>query len=233
MNTPGPPIHQSINILAFDTSGDEASLALWARGKIWRASLPPGTGPHSQAACLVPAMQELLAKEALDFQDIGVVATPIGPGSFTGIRVGLATAQGLLLSTKARSFAPTTLHLFAFGAWKEGTGPASTLEPSSAPPCLVSLSTKRDSFYTQAFEKGCHPLGPARIQTEAEIQEFLALNPAMRRVCHLSISSAESLIHFYFYNQGGAHALLPEAQGTLRPCYVHNPSFARQEPCSL
>jgi tRNA threonylcarbamoyladenosine biosynthesis protein TsaB len=231
MNTPSYDAHQSIKILAFDTSGDEASLALWVAGKMQCAVLPFGTGPHSQAACLFPMMQDLLESENLNFQDVNVIATLTGPGSFTGIRLGLAAAQGLILSLKARSFAPTTFELFAFSAWKESCGP--TFDCSSARPCLVTLTTKRDSFYTQAFEKGYVPLGPASIQTEDDIQDFLALNPAMNRISHLSTSSAENLIHFYFHKLKSNPKPFSQGQEALRPYYLHNPNFVKQKLWSL
>jgi len=233
MNTPGHNPHQFINILAFDTSGDEASLALWANGKMRLSSLPPSTGPHSQAACLVPAMQDLLKEGELDFRRLDVIATSIGPGSFTGIRVGLATAQGLLLSTQSKSFAPTTFQLLAFGAWKERVRLIADPDPSLASPCLVTIPTKRDSFYTHAFEKACIPSGTANVQTEDEVQHFLALNPGMQRVNLLSASNAEILIHFYFYNQQANQPLPLEAQRMLHPYYVHNPDFATQKPCPV
>lgn len=219
MNTPGHEAHQSIKILAFDTAGDEASLALWANGKMQQVSLPFGAGSHSQAACLVPVVQDLLKEESLDFQDLDVIATSTGPGSFTGIRLGLATAQGLILSTTARSFAPTTFQLFAFGAWKERAGV----------PYLVTLPTKRDSFYTQAFDKTGVPSGAASIQTEDEIQGFLALYPDMYRTHHLMASSAEILIHFYFHERENNRHLWRD----LRPYYVHDPEFVKQKKCSL
>lgn len=226
MNILSKDTHQSINILAFDTSGDEASLAVWAGGAMQSISLPFGTGSHSQAACLFPVMKELLKGANLDFQDLNVIATSTGPGSFTGIRLGLATAQGLLLSTKAKSFAPTTFQIIAFGAWKE-----------RADSYLVSLTTKRDSFYTQSFDKNLAPLFPATIQTEREIQDFLRANPDLRRIDHSSTLSAENLIHFYLHglttNQDLSLEVSRDLSGALRPYYLHNPEFVKQKPWSL
>lgn len=233
MNTQKHKVHQSINILAFDTSGNEASLALWAGGNMRSVSLPAGAGPHSQAARLLPVIQELLREEDLNFQDLHVIATSTGPGSFTGIRLGLATAQGLVLSTRARSFAPTTFQLFAFGAWKEKVDSGIAPGTSPAPSCLVTLTTKRDSFYTQRFDKTFSPSGTACIQTEDAIQNFLGLNPGICRVNHLLTLSAENLIYFYFHQLSASEELLPELSGILRPYYLHDPDFIKQNLCSL
>lgn len=226
MNTPGHNSQQSINILAFDTAGEEASLALWASGKMHSLAIPSGTGPHSQAACLLPLMQGLLKRENLTFQDLDVVATLTGPGSFTGIRIGLATAQGLILSTRARAFAPTTFELFAFGAAK---AKGAALDSSLTQPCLVTLTTKRDSFYTQAFDKTGVSLGQAGIQTEEEIQAFLATQPGMKRISCLLVLSAENLVYFYLYKLNSQQAV----QEVLQPYYLHNPDFIKQSPCSF
>lgn len=226
MNTLSNGTQQSINILAFDTSGDETSLALWAGGKMCTRFLPSGAGSHSQAACLLPAMQDLLKAANIDFQDLQVIATSRGPGSFTGIRLGLATAQGLESSTKARCFAPTTFEISAFGAWKEKIGSY-----------LVTLSTKRDSFYTQGFDKTLVPLGAGSIQTEEEIQGFLDSNPQMIRVNNIATLGAENLILLYLHrlnsNQDFSSNSPRELSSTLSPYYLHDPEFVKQKPCSL
>lgn len=222
--------HQSINILAFDTSGDEASVALWGNEKMHSASLPFGTGIHSQAARLFSVIQELLREANMTFQDLNVIATPTGPGSFTGIRLGLATAQGLILSTKAISFAPTTFQNFAFGAWREKSEDSGEFSNSSfMDSFLVTLATKRDSFYTQAFDKALRVLFPASINSQDEVNNIIATNSRMCRVEHLSILSAESLIHLYFYTLKAGQSL----PGILRPYYLHDPEFVKQKLWSL
>jgi tRNA threonylcarbamoyladenosine biosynthesis protein TsaB len=234
MNTLSNDTQQSINILAFDTSGDEASLALWTQREMRKLSIPFGTGSHSQAACLIPMMQEILTQKNISFQDLHVIATPTGPGSFTGIRLGLATAQGLLLSTKAKSFAPTTFQIAAFGAWRIREGSY-----------LVTLSTKRESFYTQAFDKTLNPLVPGKIQTEEEIQDFLNHNPEMRRIHGSPSLGAEDLILFYLHTLNTSQDLhlksledsFPEFLGKsselLCPYYLHDPVFVKQKSWSL
>lgn len=217
------PSYQSVNILAFDTSGEVASVAVWADKKIRKASLPFGTGSHSQASQLFSVIQGLLKDANITFQDLNVIATIVGPGSFTGIRLGLATAQGLILSTKATSFAPTTLQNYAFGAWRE----QETSETIDS--YLVTLTTKRNSFYTQAFRKNLEALSPASIKTEDEINDILATHSGMCRVENLSLLSAETMIYFYFHTMKNRKNL----PHILRPYYLHDPEFVKQKPWSL
>ena len=223
MNTLINHSHQSENILAFDTSGDIASVAVWADRKMYKASLPFGTHSHSQAARLFSIMQGLLNEANITFQDLNVIATPTGPGSFTGIRLGLATAQGLMLSTKTAAFAPTTLQNYAFGAWKE------MAESDTIDSFLVTLTTKRGGFYVQGFDKTLKPLFPASINTQHEIDDRLAINSRMLHVEGFSLLSAEYLIQFYFHTINAEQAL----PSILRPYYVHDPEFVKQQPWSL
>lgn len=226
MNTLSNSPPQSINILAFDTSCDEASLALWTGGHLHKLAIPLGTGPHSQAACLIPMMQNILTDQGITFQDLDIITTPTGPGSFTGIRLGLATAQGLLLSTKAKGFAPTTFQLLAFGAWKERKGSY-----------LVTLSTKRDSFYSQGFDENLNTLFPGIIQTEEEIETFLEHHPNSNRVKTSTNLGAENLIHLCLHELIKTDNSLQNRQEknaqTLHPYYLHDPVFVKQKLCSL
>lgn len=213
--------HQPINILAFDTTGDETSIALWTKEQMHSVVIPCGLGSQSQAALLVPEMAALLQAHQLNFQDLQVIVTPTGPGSFTGIRLGLATAQGLVLATNAQSFASTTFRVMAYGAWKR-----------EKRAYLVTLSTKRDSFYTQEFDEALKSVGEACILTEQEVQDFLTTHPHLHRVEGYVELSAELLIQLYLDNHLDLEK--PQEEGnSLRPYYVHHPEFVKQKLCSL
>ena len=83
-------------VLAIDTSGKNGGVAL-ARGDAQHcetfASAPLAGGTYS--AQLVPKIHELLASQNLTLKDVEGFAVAAGPGSFTGLRVGLATVKGL------------------------------------------------------------------------------------------------------------------------------------------
>lgn len=83
-------------ILAIDTSGREGSIAL-ARGDATRFELiesqPVAGGTFS--AQLIPAIANLLARHGIPKEQIDGLAAASGPGSFTGLRVGLAAVKGL------------------------------------------------------------------------------------------------------------------------------------------
>lgn len=79
-------------VLGIDTSGKQGGIALLRDGEVLD-SAPIAGGTFS--AQLIPQVAELLAKHKLKKEDIGGFAVASGPGSFTGLRVGLAAVKGL------------------------------------------------------------------------------------------------------------------------------------------
>ncbi|MCL2603203.1 MAG: tRNA (adenosine(37)-N6)-threonylcarbamoyltransferase complex dimerization subunit type 1 TsaB [Defluviitaleaceae bacterium] len=87
-----------MKILAIDTSGLQAGIAVVENGKalgkiIAAAQTTAGKWKHSEI--LLPSIARLLDETRLTLADIGCVAYTCGPGSFTGLRIGAATALGL------------------------------------------------------------------------------------------------------------------------------------------
>ena len=79
-------------ILALDTSGSMASCALLRDGAMLDQAVQDSKMDHSRL--LLPLCQELVEKHGLTLQDVDVYAAVIGPGSFTGIRIGSAAVKG-------------------------------------------------------------------------------------------------------------------------------------------
>ncbi|MBF0527896.1 MAG: tRNA (adenosine(37)-N6)-threonylcarbamoyltransferase complex dimerization subunit type 1 TsaB [Deltaproteobacteria bacterium] len=82
-----------MKILALDTSTQIGSLALLDKGQVLaQADLPRG---ETHSITLLPALRDMLALRNLSVHDLDLVAVGLGPGSFTGLRIGLSTAKGL------------------------------------------------------------------------------------------------------------------------------------------
>ena len=79
-------------VLAFDCAVSGLGVAL-VRDGVPLAAL--AEGGRDQAARLLPAIEALLADAGIDRREITLIAVTVGPGSFTGVRVGLAAARGL------------------------------------------------------------------------------------------------------------------------------------------
>jgi len=85
-----------MNILAIDTSTSLASIAVAVDEQIVAESLLNTN--RTLSARLVPEIERLLTTAGLAIADIDLFASSIGPGSFTGVRGGVATIQGLALA---------------------------------------------------------------------------------------------------------------------------------------
>ncbi|SHJ67452.1 tRNA (adenosine(37)-N6)-threonylcarbamoyltransferase complex dimerization subunit type 1 TsaB [Paramaledivibacter caminithermalis] len=82
-----------MNILAIDTSSIVATVAVMDRKKLLGEYTINSPMTHSQK--LMPIIDELLSTLELSMEDIELIAVSRGPGSFTGIRIGIATVKGL------------------------------------------------------------------------------------------------------------------------------------------
>lgn len=128
------------NILAFDTALTGCNVALTGRdGK--RISKQIET-QRDQAKLLIPMIQTLLGEGGIHFKDVDIIASTNGPGSFTGLRLGLATARSLGLALNkpvigVNSFDFMLAHYRSIGITGE---------------ILIVLETKRQDFYAQRFD---------------------------------------------------------------------------------
>jgi tRNA threonylcarbamoyladenosine biosynthesis protein TsaB len=96
-------------VLAFDTATDVATSALVEDGEVLGERA-------SKAATLLEDLDALLRQASARTVDVDALAVGIGPGSFTGVRVGLATARGLALALGIPAAGVSTLDALAAGA---------------------------------------------------------------------------------------------------------------------
>ncbi|MFA7330262.1 MAG: tRNA (adenosine(37)-N6)-threonylcarbamoyltransferase complex dimerization subunit type 1 TsaB [Candidatus Delongbacteria bacterium] len=99
--------------LAIDTSTRHTGLALQAGGALELRRFAP---QRNAGELLLPAIHELLAGCGLAAQDLDVIVLANGPGSFTGLRIGLATAKGLAFGGRAALVPVSTLEVLAWQA---------------------------------------------------------------------------------------------------------------------
>lgn len=103
-----------MNILAIDTSTDYLSLAILKDRKAMAKYHKKADMRHS--VLLVPGIEKLLKKAKLKLKDIDCFAVSAGPGSFTGLRIGVTVVKGLARSLKKRIAAIPTLDVIAHNA---------------------------------------------------------------------------------------------------------------------
>lgn len=97
----------TLKILAIDTSSSSGSIAVLEDTNTlseWNAG---SAGPH--AIWLLPSIKALLERASLEISDIDLFAVTAGPGSFTGLRIGVSTIKGLAWPLKKKTLGVSTL----------------------------------------------------------------------------------------------------------------------------
>lgn len=129
-------------ILGIDTSMSACSVALISNG---------GTVAHAseemvrgQSEALAPMIDRVMTGH--DYTDLSAVAVTRGPGAFTGLRIGLATARGLALALDKPCLGLSTFEVLSFQAIQN----TDVTIPSDGV-LVIAIETKRDDFYIQAI----------------------------------------------------------------------------------
>lgn len=101
-----------MKILAIDCTAKPASVAVTENGKVLGSAYTNTGLTHSQT--LVPMVQSALSNAQLSLSDIGLFAINAGPGSFTGVRIGVAALKGLVFSDEKNCMSISTLESMAY-----------------------------------------------------------------------------------------------------------------------
>lgn len=130
-----------MNILAFELANFSFSYALMKAGDL--VVYKQREDYRAQDALLVSVLEKAMAEHHLAFQDLDRIVTTTGPGSFTGIRIALATAQGLGLAAQVPTVGIGSLPwvAVAYGRQKHVLGNL-----------LVILKSLRHELYGQLFD---------------------------------------------------------------------------------
>lgn len=165
-------------LLAFETAFGKFSIAIFRDGKLLENFACEKE--NEQAELLIPSIEDLLKRNKLKYSDITSIAVGTGPGSFTGVRIGLAAAKGIALATKAKLIGVSSLEA---SAYKQGGG-------------KVYLNAQRGQAYFQEFDKDINPLNEAELITysgdysplpDAESIGYIALKHESRSTSPLYI----------------------------------------------
>ncbi|HEY8181735.1 MAG TPA: tRNA (adenosine(37)-N6)-threonylcarbamoyltransferase complex dimerization subunit type 1 TsaB [Thermoanaerobaculia bacterium] len=165
-------------ILAADTSLPILSVALVKDAQLLGATALEGRSSRNEK--LLPAIDWLLSETGLDRKDIDLFAVTRGPGSFTGVRIGLATMQGMALALGKPVCAMSTHEAIApdRGRW------------------VIVDDAGRGEFYVSIFEEG-EEVVPPRLARADEIkgERLLVAEVLQRRNVALSCARrAERII---------------------------------------
>ncbi|MCE7030266.1 tRNA (adenosine(37)-N6)-threonylcarbamoyltransferase complex dimerization subunit type 1 TsaB [Jiella avicenniae] len=156
-------------ILALDTAFARCTAAVFdpsGEGRLLASAEPEiGTGHAERLTGVVDAV---LAEAGAGYRDLSRIVVTTGPGSFTGIRVGVAAARGLSLALDIPAVGVSTLQALAGGAVTNEDGGA------KAVPVLAVVDARRGEVYAALFSGGGAMLsGPAALQPSG-LAAFLA-----------------------------------------------------------
>jgi tRNA threonylcarbamoyladenosine biosynthesis protein TsaB len=144
-------------VLGLDTATPVTVIGVAVRGAgtVERRHDPaPGARPE-HAARLLPLAQEALEVAGLGWPDVRRIGAGIGPGSFTGLRIGVATARALAQASGAELVAVSTLEALALGAGPDARG------------VLAVLDARRGEAFAAAWLDGERVLAPVALGPEA------------------------------------------------------------------
>lgn len=105
----------STRILAIDTATEACSVALWNNGEK-HALFEICPREHTQR--ILPMVQQVLAESGVTLNQLDALAFGRGPGSFTGVRIGIGIAQGLAMGAELPMIGVSTLATMAQGAFR-------------------------------------------------------------------------------------------------------------------
>jgi tRNA threonylcarbamoyl adenosine modification protein YeaZ len=168
-----------MRILAVDTALDACAAAVLdtERRDLVASETQPMTRGHAEA--LMPMVARVMDAARLEFADIDRIAVTIGPGSFTGVRVGIAAARGIALAAGKPAIGLTTLA--AFTAPHVAAGFAGTVVPV--------IDARHGQVYLQVFGPGGRAVMAPRL---AALRE--AVEAARTRAPALITGSAANLV---------------------------------------
>jgi tRNA threonylcarbamoyladenosine biosynthesis protein TsaB len=165
-----------MSVLGIDTStAASAACVVRADGEVFEVAPDPAvlTGPPAHARELLPAVAEAMTGAGLDFGDLKAIAIGVGPGSFTGLRIGVTTARALasangLPLTPVSSLAALAAGIAEHGATLAERGPAAA-DPIQAA-LLPVIDAKRGEVFAALLRSPGEPVwGPV-----AEAPETIA-----------------------------------------------------------
>ena len=139
------------NLLIIDTALEEAIVALSKGGKIVAELANKET--HSHASFIQVAIANLLADQQMAISELDAIAVTLGPGSYTGLRVGLATANGIAYTLQKTLIGLSTLSALAITAIQLATN---TMEPPFQ--IFAMIDARRMEVFGAVYDTSCNPI---------------------------------------------------------------------------
>ena len=224
-----------MRVLAIDTALAACSAAVLdtEHGGIVAAESLPMTRGHAEA--LMPLVARVMDQAGLAFTDLDRVAVTTGPGSFTGLRVGIAAARGIALATDKSAVGLSTLFAYA----------APQMAADDRIPVVAAIDARHGHVYLQVFGPGGRTLTAPRLAPLREAVQAASATPT----CIVG-SAAQSVAAALSQADAAPAAVdarpapdiawvarigagLPEGQSPPKPQYLRAPDAQPQNAAQL
>jgi tRNA threonylcarbamoyladenosine biosynthesis protein TsaB len=149
-------------VLALDSAGSGCSVVV-ACGEIVLGA-ESDAALHGQAEKLLPMVDSVMRRAGLPASALDIIGVTVGPGSFTGIRVGLAAARGIARATGAQVIGVTGF---------EAVAACLTGSSLDAGFLLIALESRREDLYVQLFDHARVALEEPTASMPAALNEML------------------------------------------------------------
>ena len=182
-----------MRILAIESSARAASVALLEDGKLIAQNMQHAGLTHSKT--LLPMLHSLLDGLGFTLADVDKIAVAHGPGSFTGLRIGVATAKGLAQGADKPLVGVSTLAAIAHQAkhMSEGT-------------IAAVMDARRSQVYNALFQSDGETLTRLTEDRAIAIEELFSAAKAP----YLLVGDGAALCYAYLQEAGIAAKILPE-----------------------
>jgi tRNA threonylcarbamoyladenosine biosynthesis protein TsaB len=225
----------AMRVLAIDTALAACSAAVLdsARGGIIADESLPMVRGHAEA--LIPLLARVMQRAGLTFSDLDRVAVTTGPGSFTGLRVGISAARGIALAANKPALGVSTLSAFA----------APLLDEDKDVSVIAAIDARHEHVYLQVFGPGGRIAVSPRLAPLSEAARAAAQAPcrivgsAAQAVADrmpagaaapLRVDKREAPDIDWVARMG---AVLPEGQSPPKPQYLRAPDAQPQNAAQL
>ena len=145
-------------ILAIDTALDACAAGVLDTGANRLIARETQSMKRGHAEALMPLIGRVMEQAAIGFAALDRIAVTTGPGSFTGLRVGLSAARGIALAADRPVVGVTTLTAYA----------APVVSTNNAPPVIAAIDARHDHVYFQVVSGDGGPLMSPRVAPIAE-----------------------------------------------------------------
>jgi tRNA threonylcarbamoyl adenosine modification protein YeaZ len=155
-------------VLAIDTALDACAAAVLdtARGAIIASETQPMVRGHAEA--LMPLIARVMDQAGTEFAELDRIAVTTGPGSFTGLRVGISAARGIALAAGKPAVGLSTLSAFA----------APHIAGDDTTPVVSAIDARHEHVYLQIFGSGGRTIVAPRVAPLREAVRAAMTAPA-------------------------------------------------------